>query len=201
MGVAKNFITPDEYLKMERHSETKHEYFNGRIYAMTGASEAHNTIAGNLIGILYAEVIDKGCRVYPGDMRVKVSPTGLYTYPDVTVVCGKPQTEKNELDTLLNPILLVEILSPSTAEYDRSEKFRHYRTLKSLQDYLLVSQDRVWVEHYTLRAGEWIYNDATTLDALLNLPSINTNLPLAKVYQNVNFEDKASPAPPGKEIV
>ena len=144
---------------------------------MAGASREHNLIATNVAGELRQRLRERTCEVYQGDMRVKVSPTGLYTYPDVTVVCGEPEFEDAELDTLLNPKVLVEVLSPSTADYDRGRKFIHYRRLPSLQEFVLISQDRALVEHYQ-----------SALDGTLVLPSIQCELPLAEIYLKVCFE-------------
>ena len=150
-AMPKPLLTPEEYLARERRAETKSEYLRGEVFAMAGASRAHNLIASNAAGELRQQLRDRPCEVYPSDMRVKVSPSGLYTYPDVTVVCGEPQFEDAEVDTLLNPKVLVEVLSPSTADYDRGGKFTHYRRLPSLQEYVLISQDRPLVEHYVAR--------------------------------------------------
>ena len=118
-AVPKPFLTPQEYLARERQAETKSEYLRGEVFAMSGASRGHNLIATNVAGELRQRLRERDCEVYQGDMRVKVSPTGLYTYPDVTVVCGEPEFEDADVDTLLNPKVLVEVLSPSTADYDR----------------------------------------------------------------------------------
>ena len=130
----KVYYTPDEYLALERKAEYKSEYFGGEIFAMTGASRKHNLVAGNIFAALHLQLKKRPCEIYPSDMRVKVSPTGLYTYPDVAVVCGEPMFDDEQKDTLLNPTVLVEVLSKSTASYDRGEKFEHYRKIKSLAE-------------------------------------------------------------------
>ena len=127
-------LTPAEYLALERKATTKSEYFEGQIYATSGASRAHNLIVANLISAFHAQLSERAYEVYANDMRVKVDATGLYTYPDVLVVCDEPRFENADLDTLLNPTVLVEALSPSTEAYDRGEKFSHYRHLESLQE-------------------------------------------------------------------
>ena len=130
----------------------------------------------------------RDCEVYPGDMRVKVSPSGLYTYPDVAVVCGEPQFEDAELDTLLNPKVLIEVLSPSTADYDRGGKFAQYRRLPSLQEYVLISQDRPLVEHYVRQPpNQWMLTENESLQDTVDLPSIDCELPLAEIYFKVRF--------------
>jgi Uma2 family endonuclease len=139
--------TPEDYLARERRQETRHEYIEGEIRAMTGASRTHNVICINIAPSLHAQPRGKSCKVYINDMRVKVGPTGIYTYPDIAVACGRPQFEDAEVDTLLNPALIVEVLSESTEAYDRGAKFAHYRNIASLQDYLLVSQTECRVEH------------------------------------------------------
>jgi Uma2 family endonuclease len=188
MALAKTFMTPDEYLKFERASEEKHEYFAGEIFAMSGASENHNVIVGNLIATIHPQLRQKPCKIYPSDMRIKISSTGLYTYPDVTVVCGTPELEDNYVDTLLNSNVIIEVLSPSTEAYDRGKKFRHYKTIKSLQDYILISQDSMRIEHFALRDNEWAYADAEVPNAVITLPSIDCTLNLSDVYEKITFD-------------
>ena len=194
----KPLLTPQEYLTRERRAETKSEYLRGEVFAMSGASRAHNLIATNAAAELRQQLRDRPCEVYVGDMRVKVSPTGLYTYPDVTVVCGEPEFEDEEVDTLLNPKVLVEVLSPSTADYDRGGKFTHYRRLPSLHEYVLISQDRPLVEHY-VRQGpdEWLLTERSSLEDILVLPSLPCRLPLSEIYFKVRFpsEDASSRTP------
>ena len=128
--------TPEEYLAMERKADVKSEYFNGFITAMSGASRKHNLVTANISAVIHGQLRDRPCEVYIGDMRVRVTPTGLFTYPDVVAVCGEPKFLDDEFDTLLNPTLIIEVLSPSTAEYDRQDKFEHYRSLDSLREYV-----------------------------------------------------------------
>jgi Uma2 family endonuclease len=134
-------LTEQEYIDFERTSLIKHEYYNGHVYAMTGASRTHNLIAGNTLASLHSQIRRTPCQIFPSDMRVKVQKTGLYTYPDLVLICGEPQFTDDALDTLLNPLVLIEILSPSTERYDRGLKFQHYRTIETLQDYILIAQD------------------------------------------------------------
>ena len=187
-AVPQPFLTPQEYLARERRAESKNEYLRGEVFAMSGASREHNLIATNVAAELRQRLRERECEVYQGDMRVKVSPTGLYTYPDVTIVCGEPEFEDAEVDTLLNPRVLVEVLSPSTADYDRGRKFTHYRRLPSLREYLLISQDRPLVEHY-VRQGqdEWLLTERSLLEDTLVLPSIQCQLPLSEIYLKVRF--------------
>jgi Uma2 family endonuclease len=189
MVFPKTRLTPDEYLTFERASEVKHEYYAGEIFAMTGASENHNLIVANTIAILHAQLRQRPCKMYPSDMRVRTRSGILYTYPDITVVCGTAEFEDKEVDTLLNPMVIIEVHSPSTEAYDRGKKFQHYRTIPSLQEYLLIAQDSPQIEHYTLRNTEWVLTDANTLDAVITLPSIECMLQLSDVYEKVSFDD------------
>ena len=191
-AVPKSYLTPQEYLVRERRAETKSEYLRGEVFAMSGASREHNLIAGNVNRELSEQLRERPCEVYQGDMRVKVSSTGLYTYPDVTVVCSEPQFEDAEVDTLLNPKVIVEVLSPSTADYDRGGKFTHYRRLPSLREYVLISQDRALVEHCVRQpSDQWLLTEYSALDGTLMLSSIQCQLPLAEIYLKVQFEPPA----------
>lgn len=189
------YLTPAEYLAFERQSDVKHEYFRGELFAMAGASRQHARISTKLAYLLVGQLKGRSCNIFNGDMRVKVSPTGLYTYPDASVVCGRPRFEDKELDVLLNPAVIVEILSRSTEAYDRGEKFAQYRTLDTLSDYLLVSQDRPLVERFTRQPdGVWLFTESAGLDAVMPIELIQCWLPLAEVYDRVEFAD-ALPAP------
>jgi Uma2 family endonuclease len=186
---AQPYLTAEAYLEIERRAETKSEYFGGRMYAMSGASRAHNLISGNLFREISTQLRGGPCEAYINDMRVKVSATGLYTYPDVTVVCGGPAFEDAHVDTLLNPDVLVEVLSPSTEAYDRGVKFAHYQSVESLKEYVLVCQDRGRAEHY-LRQGEtWLLTVYTAPDAVLTLRSIGCDVPLREIYDRVYFNE------------
>src|SRR5438067_8993045 len=166
------YISPEEYLRRERLAEYKSEYLNGEIFAMAGASEQHNLIAGNIFGELREQLKTGSCRAYTSDMRVRVRSNGLYTYPDVIVVCGEPQFEDKEVDSLVNPTMLIEVLSPSTERYDRIAKTSYYRTIDSLAEYLLVAQDEISLEQYVINAdGQWIMLECLTHDAVIVLPS------------------------------
>jgi Uma2 family endonuclease len=193
-AVPKHYLTPQEYLALERRAETKSEYLRGEMFAMAGASREHNLIASNVNRELGQQLRERPCEVYQADMRVKVSSTGLYTYPDVTVVCGEPEFEDAEVDTLLNPIVLVEVLSSSTADYDRGGKATHYRSLPSLQEYVLISQDQALVEHYARQGpDQWLLTEKHSLDDTLVLASIDCRLPLAEIYLKVRFPTADEP--------
>jgi Uma2 family endonuclease len=187
---AEYFITAADYLAMERQAETKNEYLNGSIYAMSGASLKHNRIVAGLAVTVGAQLRRKPCEPFFGDMRIKVGPTGLYTYPDVVIVCGEPQLEDTHFDTLLNPKVIIEVLSDSTETYDRSGKFAHYRALESLTDYLLVAQNQPRMEHFARQADRsWRYCVADGLEAAIEIATIDCVLPLAEVYERVTFPE------------
>ncbi len=184
-------LSPSQYLEIERAAEYKSEYYAGEMFAMTGASRSHNLIVGNLIANLHHLLRDGPCEVYPSDMRVKVDKTGLYTYPDVVVACDKPEFEDANVDTLLNPTLLIEVLSDSTEKYDQGKKSRHYRRLESLQEYLLISQSEPRVEHYARQKdGHWIVTDAAGPEASVQLAATESDLLLSEVYARVEFSAK-----------
>lgn len=188
----KHAVTPEQYLAAERQSPQKHEYYGGEVFAMSGASFAHVAIVANLTGHLFAGLQGGPCRAFASDLRVKVSRTGLYTYPDVVVVCDRPQFEDPHNDTLLNPRLIVEVLSPSTETYDRGKKFAHYRTLESLGEYLLVAQDQPRIEQYIRQpSGDWLLHEATQLEEKIRLPSIEIELSLSDVYDKIEFDQTA----------
>lgn len=181
-------LTVEEYLEAERRAETKSEYLDGEVVAMTGASFRHNVIVANLIGELRQQLKGRPCIVAPGDLRVHIPATGLYTYPDVIAICGEPRFEDRELDTLLNPTLILEILSPTTEAYDRGKKFEHYQTIESLAEYVLVSQESPRVEQYIRQdGGRWLFSATSGLDNRLILASIGCELELAEVYDKVPF--------------
>ena len=178
-------MSAENYLALERGSEARSEYRDGEIFALTGASRRHNLLSGNVYTAFRTQLRPRGCEVYVSDMRVKVSVSGLYTYPDVVVVCGEPQFEDAEVDTLLNPKVVVEILSKTTEDYDRGTKFVHYRTLPSLTEYLLVSQDHVHVEHYLHQSEGWLLTETDRREDVVELPSVGACLALAEIYDGV----------------
>lgn len=197
-AVAEPRYTPEEYLAIERAAEERHEYVNGRIYALAGTSRAHSLIAGNLFGQIHQQLRGGPCEAHANDLRVKVSESGLYTYPDVVAACGDVRFEDAQNDTLLNPLMIVEVLSPTTEAYDRGEKFAHYRRLESLQEYVLVSQDRMRVERHVRRGEEWVLTEYTDPDAVLDLPSINCRVTLRDIYDKVSLPDDDGRGPAGR---
>jgi Uma2 family endonuclease len=194
--LSKTFLTAEEYLEIERKAEYKSEYYHGEMFAMAGASFTHNLLVGNLVRELGQQLRSRPCSALPSDMRVRVSPTGLYTYPDVVVVCGEPRFPDDQKDTLLNPSLLVEVLSPSTEAYDRGRKFDHYQSIESLGQYLLVATDRIHADLYTRQAdGPWLFTSASRMEDSLDLQSVGCRLTLADLYEKVELA-KPNPARP-----
>ena len=188
-----HFISEEEYLLFERASQTKHEYYHGRVYAMTGAKAAHNLIAGNTLAALHLQLRAKSCQIYPSDMRVKVMKSGLHTYPDLVVVCGQLQFTNQTQDTLLNPVVIIEVLSASTERYDRGMKFQNYRMLDSLRDYILIAQDYCHVEHFSRQeSGRWVLQEATEPTKGLYISSIDCTLKLQDVYEKVEIGQENS---------
>ncbi len=187
----KTYISPEEYLAAERESLEKHEYFDGEIFLMAGASDEHNTINGNIFAALHQQLKKRPCKVYQSDMRVQIPKTGLFTYPDIMVVCGKSEFLPNaNLDTLTNPILIVEVLSASTESYDKSIKFDNYRSLESLREYVLVSQDAKKVMRYTKQAdGSWNLIDFIGDKTEIAFVSIECSLTMEDIYDKVDFEE------------
>ena len=186
---AKTYVTPAEYLAYERSAEYKNEYFDGEVFAMNGASRRHNLISINVGAELRAQLRGGDCETYVSDMRVRIPTANTYTYPDVAVACGEPRFEDAEVDTLLNPVLLVEVLSKSTASYDRRVKFDHYRTLESLAEYLLISQDEYHVTQHVKQAdGRWLLTDIRGREGRVELASVACTLALSEVYERVSFD-------------
>jgi Uma2 family endonuclease len=189
-------LTPEEYLAIERDVPTKHEFYRGEMFAMSGASREHVLIGGNIFAALHGQLANRPCEAYASDMRVKVSPTGLYTYPDVVVTCQKPRFEDKQFDTLLNPQVIFEVLSKSTENYDRGDKFEQFRQIDSLREYILVAQDRPHVEHYTRQeSGQWLLADVSDMAAELHAVTIGCQIKLADVYAKVEFPPRAASNP------
>jgi Uma2 family endonuclease len=184
----KTYLTPEQYLEIERAAEYKSEYYQGEMFAMAGATREHNLILVSMLASLYSQLRSSPCEMYPSDMRVHVRDTGLYTYPDVVIACQEPRFLDGPSDTLLNPTLLVEILSPSTEAYDRGRKFDHYQSIESLRQYLLVASDRIHADLYTRQQdGGWLLTSADGPAGTLALASVNCQIALADVYEKVDF--------------
>jgi Uma2 family endonuclease len=178
-------VTPEEYLAFERASETKHEYADGEIFAMSGGTRAHSLIGSNIVGEVRALLSDRDCEVHGSDMRAKIPATGRYVYADASVVCGEARFEDEEEDTVLNPIVIFEVLSKSTERYDRGDKFESYQSLESLRDYVLVAQKKVRVEHFTRKAdGTWVLRVLGAGDRL-SIASIECEIEVDRIYLKV----------------
>ena len=196
-------LTVKEYLAFERAATDRHEYLDGEMYAMAGESDAHGTICMNLSGLLYVQLRGTPCQARGGNTKVRVGPyqphtqVGLYAYPDLVIFCGAAQYLDQAQDVLLNPTVLIEVLSPTTARYDRGEKWDRYRAwLPELRDYVLVAQGQPLVEHWHRMAPErWLLDTVRGLDAVLALESIQCRVPLVEVYDRVTFEDGRGPCP------
>ena len=179
--------TPEEYLALERHAEFKSEYVDGRIIAMTGASPEHADIVLNIGSELRTLLRPRACRVWVNDVRVKTGRLGRYVYPDVVALCDQATFEGDNPPTLLNPSLVIEVLSESTAAYDRGEKLEGYRAIDSLDEYVLVAQDRVSVERYVRQGSFWVYATENDPEGVLELASVGCAIPLSKVYEGVSL--------------
>src|SRR5437867_3981755 len=181
-------MTPEQYLEIERKAEYKSEYFGGEMFAMSGASREHNILSTTLSGLLFQQLGGRPCDLYANDMRVRVAQTGLYTYPDVIVVCGQPQFTDEIVDTLVNPTFLAEVLSPSTEAYDCGREFEHYRPVESLSEYLLVAQDRMHADLFTrLPDSRWLLMEASRAEDVLELRSIACRISMADLYGRVTL--------------
>lgn len=185
-ALSKTIISESEYLEEERKALHKSGYYKGEIFAMAGDSKAHNAIVAVILGELYGFLKGKSCKVYPSDLRVHNRENSLYTYPDVIVVCGEEKYLDDEFDTLLNPTVLVEVLSPATEDYDRGTKFKLYRTIPSLKNYILVSSTEYAAEIYTRKENnEWVLNTAKEKNSNIHISAIDCDLALSDIYAQV----------------
>ena len=194
--------TVEEYLALERESEERHEYLDGQIYAMAGESTQHGDISVNLVRDVSTQLKGTACRVWTKDSKVVSGPgikhsrstKGLFSYPDLVVVCEEPRFMDEHQDVLLNPTVIMEVLSPTTESFDRGEKFRRYRTqIPSLDDYVLVSQALPLIEHFRRQANdEWVLSAQGDIESSLQIASINCTLHLSEVYDRVTFSEETS---------
>ncbi len=195
-GATPRHYTPEEYFKLEEASDVRHEYYEGEVFAMAGASVSHNLIKGNLVAALRPLARKQGCRVFDENVRLVISERSFYAYPDVMVACDP--ADRREAYQARYPVLIAEVLSPSTADYDRTEKFKQYQQLASLRHYLLVSQT-AWVVEWFRRneAGQWIYTLLTDPGSVLAIPDLRLELPLADLYDDTGVAPlRLTPAPP-----
>ncbi len=191
-SLARPRFTLEEYLALERRADHKSEFLGGEIFAMAGASFRHNVLVANIMRELGARLRQGSCLPVASDQRVQVKPTGLNTYPDVVVVCGEPEFTDDRLDTLTNPTVLVEALSESTETYDRGEKFAHSRRIESLSDYVLVSQDKMRVEHYVRQGERWVLSEFNAPQGHIALSSVGCELSITEVYAHRDFAEPAA---------
>lgn len=191
----KSKFTPEEYLAFERRSDKRHEYVDGELFAMSGASERHNQIVVNLSREVSTQFKGRSCRVYTNDMRVRITGTTRYHYPDAVAVCSAPRFDDEEKDTLINPDLIVEVLSASTEAYDRGEKFEYYRRIETFTEYVLVAQDKPHIEQFFRQAnGQWLFTATSGLESFIDLTSVGCKLSLDEIYDKVGFgPEPASP--------
>jgi Uma2 family endonuclease len=189
--VSKRLLSPQEYLARERLAKFRSEYYRGEMFAMAGVSWEHTLIKDNLAREAGQQLKNGPCRVLTSDLRVKIDATGLYTYPDVLIVCDKPEFEDEVFDTLLNPRVIMDVLSKSTEEYDRGPKFEHYRKVPSVQEYVLVAQDRPHIERHVRQPdNSWTKTEFTDMALTLAFSTIPVQIPLAEIYRGVEFAEK-----------
>jgi len=180
--------TVEEYLAVERSSDIKHEYYRGEIFAMSGASLPHNRIQMNFTRKAGNFLEGKGCDVFGSDLRVHIPTNGLYTYPDAVIVCGEPELADKEMDALLNPAVIVEVLSKSTQSYDRGDKFNLYRAISSLKEYILVASENFGVEHFTKQENNaWLLKELSQPGDTLHISTVDFSLPLSELYAGISF--------------
>lgn len=181
--------TLEEYLALERDSEVRYEYWDGEIFAMSGGTLAHDLIMGNASNSLVAQLAGKNCRVFTNNMQIKVPAAPPYRYADGSVVCGKLEVERfNGADLLISPVLIIEVLSPSTEAYDRGDKFTFYKSIPTFREYLLIAQHRPHITHYVkAESGKWDYEEANGLDSSIYLHTIDCTLALSDLYSGVEF--------------
>jgi len=189
-------LSEEQYLAFERASVTKHEFISGRVYAMAGASREHNLITGNIAGELRYQLRGKPCETYSNDMRVRIPSTGLYTYPDVVVVCGPPIFLDDHRDTLINPLLIVEVLSATTEAYDRGEKFKAYRSIESFSEYILIAQTKMAADHFVKQDNIWMIQE---VEREISLVTIGCKLAFSEIYDRVMLEGEGGPEMIGED--
>ncbi len=192
------YYSLEEYLAREEVAEEKHEFYRGEIFLMSGGSPRHNRIAVNVLGQLYVQLRGKPCQPYNSDQRIAVKKYPLHTYPDISIICGKLVLDTADKQAATNPHTLFEVLSPTTESYNRGRKFEFYRSLPSLQEYILVAQDRPAVDRFVRQeSGQWLLFDYHGLDATIPLPDLGCELRLADIYEGVVFEEPQEDAAAG----
>lgn len=185
-----NYVSPEQYLEMERASETKHEYYQGEVFAMSGASIPHNDVFHNVYGMLFTSLKGKSCKPYGSNLRIHIPENSLYTYPDISIICGKPETAADFNDNVTNPTVIIEILSKSTQDYDRGTKFHLYRRIQTLKEYILIDSRSVCVELYNRQQNNgWLLTEFKQLTDSFYISTIGLTLFLKDVYDDVSFEE------------
>lgn len=195
LAYGKKKFTIEEYLEMEHAAVVKSEFYRGEIFAMSGAKMQHNTIVSNLLIALGTKLKGSGCKPFGSDLRVHIESNTLFTYPDISVVCGKPQTLNNDQFNLLNPTVIIEVLSPSTKGYDRGEKFALYRDIPTLAEYILVDSETVNVEAFFKNENAWELSQYSDFEESLYFRSLQCDIPLADIYEDIDFFNEKSPSP------
>lgn len=191
MAYGKKLFTAGEYLELERKAERKHEFYGGEIFAMAGAGLRHNKLFSNLFGELAIHLKGKKCRPFGSDMRIHIPQNTLYTYPDISVLCGNYTPAENDEDTATLPVIIIEILSASTKNYDRGDKFKLYRDIPSLKEYILVDSDSITIEAFRINAsGHWELEEYKNLTDNLLIRAIELSIPVIEIYNGLGFEEK-----------
>ncbi len=183
-----NFVSQEEYLESERAATEKHEYYQGEVFAMGGAPGNHNEIFSNLFGEIAPKLKGKGCKPYGSDLRIHIPKNSLYTYPDISIICGDKKYTDDKFDTVTNPSVIIEVLSRSTRNYDRLEKFSLYRDILTLQEYILVDSQRVHIEKYARNANNtWELSDHDSLQEILAIVTVNISISIKDIYHGLSF--------------
>ncbi len=193
LPLEKRFFTPAEYLRLEREASYKSQYYAGEIFAMSGGSARHSLTGTNLLIATGRRLAGRACTAYNSDLRIAVSPDGLYTYPDISVFCEPIAFVPGCDDTAMNPAVVVEVLSPSTEAYDRGRKFEQYRRIASLREYLLVSQEAPLIERFSREdEGRWTLTEVSGLQNVCSIEALDIGIPLSEVYEGVDFPERDS---------
>lgn len=183
-----NYISQEEYLERERNALVKHEYYDGEIFAMSGASANHNQVYSNLFGEIFYRLKGKGCKPYGSDLRIHIPKNTLYTYPDISIICGDMKLTDDKFDTATNPSVIIELLSQSTRNYDRIEKFSLYRDIDTLKEYILVDTQKIHIEKYIRNSDHtWQLFDHNSIQDTLTISSVNISIPIADIYVDLTF--------------
>ena len=189
IAYGKQKFSIEEYLEMENASIEKHEYYKGEIFAMSGAKVPHNTISKNLLGTLFAKLKGKKCQPYGSDVRIHIESNTLFTYPDISIICGDIITLNNDDYNVLNPTVIIEILSKSTRNYDRGEKFKLYRDITTLKEYILVDSESIHIEVFRLNeTHHWELEEYSTITDHLSIKAIEETVSISEIYEGVNIE-------------